>query len=319
MKSKFIVQQRKIIIDTDPGQDDAVAILLALASPEEIEVLGITAVAGNVPLNLTKKNARIVCELAKKTDIKVFAGCGTPMKRPLVTAEHVHGKTGLDGPTLPDPQMPLQKQHAVDFIIETVRNNEAGTITLCPLGPLTNIATAIEKAPDIKEKVQEIVLMGGAYFEVGNITPTAEFNIYVDPEAAEIVFQSNIKITVLPLDVTHKALVTKARNDAFRALNSPVGKAVAEMTDFFERFDKEKYGSDGAPLHDPCVIAYILSPDLFSGRHINVEVETQSELTLGMTVADWWKVSGRPPNAYFIGDLDADGFFSLLTERLTRL
>ena len=319
MKSKFIVQQRKIIIDTAPGQDDAVAILLALASPEEIEVLGITAVAGNVPLNLTKKNARIVCELAKKTDIKVFAGCDTPMKRPLVTAEHVHGKTGLDGPNLPDPQMPLQKQHAVDFIIETVRNNEAGTITLCPLGPLTNIATAIEKAPDIKEKVQEIVLMGGAYFEVGNITPTAEFNIYVDPEAAEIVFQSNTKITVLPLDVTHKALVTKARNDAFRALNSPVGKAVAEMTDFFERFDKEKYGSDGAPLHDPCVIAYILSPDLFSGRHINVEVETQSELTLGMTVADWWKVSGRPPNAYFIGDLDADGFFSLLTERLTRL
>ena len=311
--------QRKIIIDTDPGQDDAVAILLALASPEEIEVLGITAVAGNVPLNLTKKNARIVCELGKKTDIKVFAGCDTPMKRPLVTAEHVHGKTGLDGPTLPDPQMPLQKQHAVDFIIETVRNNEAGTITLCPLGPLTNIATAIDKAPDIKEKVQEIVLMGGAYFEVGNITPTAEFNIYVDPEAAETVFQSNIKITVLPLDVTHKALVTKARNDAFRALNSPVGKAVAEMTDFFERFDKEKYGSDGAPLHDPCVIAYILSPDLFSGRHINVEVETQSELTLGMTVADWWKVSGRPPNAYFIGDLDADGFFSLLTERLTRL
>ena len=312
------MQKRKIIIDTDPGQDDAVAILLALASPEEIEVLGITAVAGNVPLDLTKKNARIVCELAQKTEIKVFAGCDTPMQRPLVTAEHVHGKTGLDGPILPDPKMPLQKQHAVDFIIETIRTNEAGTITLCPLGPLTNIATAIEKAPDIKEKIQEIVLLGGAYFEVGNITPTAEFNIYVDPEAAEIVFQSNIKITVLPLDVTHKALVTKARNDAFRALNSPVGKAVAEMTDFFERFDKEKYGSDGAPLHDPCVIAYLLSPGLFSGRHINVEIETQSELTLGMTVADWWKVTNRPKNAYFIGDVNADGFFSLLTERLAR-
>lgn len=312
------MQKRKIIIDTDPGQDDAVAILLALASPAEIDLLGITAVAGNVPLNLTKKNARIVCELVQKTEVKVFAGCDAPMKRPLVTAEHVHGKTGLDGPTLPDPKMPLQKQHAVDFIIETVRNNEAGTITLCALGPLTNIATAIEKAPDVKEKIQEIVLMGGAYFEVGNITPTAEFNIYVDPEAAEIVFQSNIKITVLPLDVTHKALVTKARNDAFRALNSPVGKAVAEMTDFFERFDKEKYGSDGAPLHDPCVIAYLLSPDLFAGRHINVEIETQSELTLGMTVADWWKVTNRPKNAYFIGDVNADGFFSLLTERLAR-
>ena len=313
------MQKRKIIIDTDPGQDDAVAILLALASPEEIDLLGITVVAGNVPLDLTKKNARIVCELAQMTDVKVFAGCDTPMRRTLVTAEHVHGKTGLDGPTLPAPKMPLQEQHAVDFIIETIRKNDTGTITLCPLGPLTNIAAAIEKAPDIKEKIQEIILMGGAYFEVGNITPTAEFNIYVDPEAAEIVFQSNIEITVLPLDVTHKALVTKARNEAFRALNSPVGKAVAEMTDFFERFDKEKYGSDGAPLHDPCVIAYILSPDLFSGRHINVEVETQSELTLGMTVADWWKVSGRPPNAYFIGDLDADGFFSLLTERLARL
>jgi len=312
------MQKRKIIIDTDPGQDDAVAILLALASPEEIDVLGITAVAGNVPLDFTKNNALTVCELAQKPEVKVFAGCDTPMKRPLVTAEHVHGKTGLDGPILPDPKMPLQKQHAVDFIIQTVRNNKASTITLCPLGPLTNIATAIQKAPDIKEKIQEIVLMGGAYFEVGNITPTAEFNIYVDPEAADIVFQSNIKITVLPLDVTHKALVTKARNDAFRALNSPVGKAVAEMTDFFERFDKEKYGSDGAPLHDPCVIAYILSPDLFSGRHINVEIETQSELTLGMTVADWWKVTNRPKNAYFIGDVNADGFFSLLTERLAR-
>jgi len=312
------MQKRKIIIDTDPGQDDAVAILLALASPEEIDVLGITAVAGNVPLDLTKNNVRTVCELAQKPEVKVFAGCDTPMKRPLVTAEHVHGKTGLDGPILPDPKMPLQEQHAVDFIIQTVRNNKASTITLCPLGPLTNIATAIQKAPDIKEKIQEIVLMGGAYFEVGNITPTAEFNIYVDPEAADIVFQSNIKITVLPLDVTHKALVTKARNDAFRALNSPVGKAVAEMTDFFERFDKEKYGSDGAPLHDPCVIAYILSPDLFSGRHINVEIETQSELTLGMTVADWWKVTNRPKNAYFIGDVNADGFFSLLTERLAR-
>ena len=312
------MQKRKIIIDTDPGQDDAVAILLALASPEEIDVLGITAVAGNVPLDFTKNNALTVCELAQKPEVKVFAGCDTPMKRPLVTAEHVHGKTGLDGPILPDPKMPLQKQHAVDFITQTVRNNKASTITLCPLGPLTNIATAIQKAPDIKEKIQEIVLMGGAYFEVGNITPTAEFNIYVDPEAADIVFQSNIKITVLPLDVTHKVLVTKARNDAFRALNSPVGKAVAEMTDFFERFDKEKYGSDGAPLHDPCVIAYILSPDLFSGRHINVEIETQSELTLGMTVADWWKVTNRPKNAYFIGDVNADGFFSLLTERLAR-
>ncbi len=310
---------RKIIIDTDPGQDDAVAILLACSSPEDIEILGITTVAGNVPLALTSKNARIVLELAGRPDIPVFAGCDRPLGRALVTAEHVHGKSGLDGPTLPDPQMPLQDQHAVDFIIDTLRDHPRGTVTLCPIGPLTNIAMAFEKAPDIVERVAEIVLMGGAYFEVGNITPAAEFNIYVDPQAADMVFKSGAPITVMPLDVTHKALVTKPRNDAFRALNTPVGIAVAQMTDFFERFDKEKYGSAGAPLHDPCVTAYLLQPQLFSGRRINVEIETSSELTLGMTVADWWGVTDRPANALFIGDLDADGFFALLTERLARL
>ena len=311
--------KRKIIIDTDPGQDDAVAILLALSSPDELDVLGITCVAGNVPLPLTAKNARMVCELANKPDIPVFAGCDRPMGRELVTAEHVHGKSGLDGPDLPDPKMALQEQHAVDFIINTLRAEPTASVTLCPLGPLTNIATALQCAPDIADRVAEIVLMGGAYFEVGNITPAAEFNIYVDPQAAEIVFKSGVKIVVMSLDVTHKALVTAPRNEAFRALGTPVGEAVAEMTDFFERFDKEKYGSSGAPLHDPCVTAYLLKPDLFSGRHINVEIETQSELTMGMTVADWWGVSDRPPNALFIGDIDADGFFDLLTTRLARL
>lgn len=310
---------RKIIIDTDPGQDDAVAILLALASPEDIDVLGITCVAGNVPLDLTSKNARIICELAGRTDMPVYAGCDQPMGRTLVTAEHVHGETGLNGPVLPDPQMLLQDGHAVDFMIDTLRREDSKSVTLCPLGPLTNIARALQKAPDIADRVQEIVLMGGAYFEVGNITPTAEFNIYVDPEAADIVFRAGIPVTVMPLDVTHKALVTKSRNDAFRKLGTPVGTAVAEMTDFFERYDKAKYGSAGAPLHDPCVIAFLIEPELFSGRHINVEIETTSELTLGMTVADWWGVTDRPKNALFIGDLDADGFFDLLTRRLARL
>lgn len=310
---------RKIIIDTDPGQDDAVAILLALASPADIEVLGITAVAGNVPLPLTQKNTRIVCELAGKPDTLVFAGCDAPMQRKLVTAEHVHGKTGLDGPQMAAPTMPLQDQHAVDFIIETLRNHDAETVTLCPLGPLTNIATALTRAPDIAGRVEEIVLMGGAYFEVGNITPAAEFNIYVDPEAAKIVFDSGIKITVMPLDVTHKALTTRARVDAFRAVGTNPCRMVAEWTDFFERFDKEKYGSEGAPLHDPCVIAYLIQPELFSGRNVNVEVETTSELTLGMTVADWWRVTDRAPNAMFMNNLNADGFFALLTDRIGRL
>ena len=310
---------RKIIIDTDPGQDDAVAILLALASPDEIELLGLTCVAGNVPLDLTARNARMVCELAGRTDIPVFAGCDRPLGRELVTAEHVHGKTGLDGPDLPEPAMPLADTHAVDFLVDTLRVEPAGTVTLVPIGPLTNIAAAFKAAPDIVEKVHEIVLMGGAYFEVGNITPAAEFNIHVDPEAAQIVFRAGAPITVMPLDVTHKALVTKPRNDAFRALGTSVGTAVAQMTDFFERFDKEKYGSAGAPLHDPCTVAYLLNPELFTGRHINVEIETTSELTMGMTVADWWRVTRRTPNALFIGDLDADGFFDLLTERLARL
>ncbi|MEQ3709718.1 MAG: nucleoside hydrolase [Tateyamaria sp.] len=310
---------RKIIIDTDPGQDDAVAILLALASPEEIEVVGITSVAGNVPLALTTKNALMICELAGKADVPVHAGCDRPIGRELVTAEYVHGATGMDGPDLPDPTMPLQEQHGVDFIIDTLRSNPPGAITLCPLGPLTNIATALEKAPDIAERVDQIVLMGGAYFEVGNVTPAAEFNIYVDPQAAEIVFKSGIDIVVMPLDVTHKALVTKERNTAFRAIGNAAGTAVAQMTDFFERFDREKYGSPGAPLHDPCVTAYLIRPDLFSGRHVNVEIETSSELTMGMTVADWWGVTDRTPNTTFMGSVDADGFFALLTERLARL
>ena len=217
----------KIIIDTDPGQDDAVAILLALASPDEIAVLGITAVAGNVPLALTEKNARIICELAGRPDIAVFAGCDRPLVQLLVTAEHVHGKTGLDGIALPDPTMPLQAAHAVDFIIDTLRAEPSGSVTLCPLGPLTNIATAFTRAPDIIARVKEIVLMGGAYFEVGNITPAAEFNIYVDPEAAEIVFQSGVPLVVMPLDVTHKVLTTRPRIDAIRAIGSPVAHAVA--------------------------------------------------------------------------------------------
>jgi len=309
---------QKIIIDTDPGQDDAVAILLALASPE-IEVLGITAVAGNVPLPLTQLNARKICELAGRADMRVFAGCDAPMRRALVTAEHVHGRTGLDGPDLPEPTMPLQQAHAVDFIIDTLRSQPAGSVTLCPLGPLTNIATAFARAPDIVGRVQRVVLMGGAYFEVGNITPAAEFNIYVDPEAADIVLKSGVEIVMMPLDVTHQALTTGERIRAFREMGTRVGTVVAELTDFFERFDVEKYGSAGAPLHDPCVIAWLLQPELFEGRHVNVEIETTSPLTLGMTVADWWGVTDRPPNATFIGKVDADGFYRLLTERLARL
>ena len=305
---------RKIIIDTDPGQDDAVAILLALASPE-LEVLGLSIVAGNVPLHHTVRNALTLCELAGRPDLPVYAGCDRPISRRLVTAEHVHGKTGLDGITLPEPAIQASPGHAVDFLIETLRREAPGTVTLVPIGPLTNIATAFQRAPDIITRVQEIVLMGGAYFEVGNITPAAEFNIYVDPEAAKLVFASGVPLVVMPLDVTHKALTSRAWVDGMAAMGR-IGQAVASWTDFFERYDREKYGSQGAPLHDPCTIAWLLKPELFSGRHINVEIETEGEFTIGMTVADWWRVTGREANATFIRDVDAKGFFDLLTQRI---
>ncbi|MER9406285.1 nucleoside hydrolase [Mesorhizobium caraganae] len=309
---------RKIIIDTDPGQDDAVAILLALGSAE-LEIVGITAVAGNVPLKLTEKNARKICELAGRPDINVYAGAIRPLARELVTAEEVHGKTGLNGPQLPDPKMKLQHQYAVDFIVETLMKEEAGTITLCALGPLTNVALALIREPKIAPRIKEIVLMGGGFFEGGNVTPTAEFNIYVDPQAADLVFKSGIPIVMMPLDVTHKALTTAKRTQAIRKLGTRVGTATAEMLEFFERFDEEKYGTDGGPLHDPCVIAYMLKPDLFSGRKCNVTVETASELTMGMTVIDWWGVTKRPKNAMVMRDIDHDAFFALLLERLARL
>ncbi|OLP53373.1 nucleoside hydrolase [Rhizobium rhizosphaerae] len=310
---------RKIIIDTDPGQDDAAALLLALASPDDLDLLAITTVAGNVPLTLTTRNARVVCEVAGKRDVKVYAGCDRPMKRQLVTAEHVHGKTGLDGFEVDEPTMPVEEAHAVDFIIETLRSAEPGTITLCTLGALTNIATALTRAPDIAPRIRELVMMGGGFFEGGNITPAAEFNIYVDPDAAEIVFKSGVPIVMMPLDVTHQVLTLKRRVDRFRTMGTRVGDAMTGWLDFFERFDVEKYGSDGGPLHDPTVIAYLLKPELFSGQACNVEIETVSDLTVGMTVVDWWQVTGRPHNALVMREVDAEGFFELLTERLATL
>jgi purine nucleosidase len=310
------MKKRKIIIDCDPGQDDAVMLLLALACPDVFDILGITTVAGNVPLYLTQRNARIMCELAGRTDVPVFAGCDKPLRRPLITAENVHGKTGIDGVEIYEPTMPLQDKHAVDFIIETLQDAETDSITLVPTGPLTNIGSAIEKQPGILTKVKEIVLMGGAMREGGNTTPCAEFNILEDPDAAQIVMRCGRPITILPLDVTHQALVSQQRIEQIRALATPVGTAVVGMMEFFNRFDTEKYGSEGAPLHDPCTIAYLLNPELFKGKLCNVEVETESPLTMGHTAVDFWDVTDRPPNANWIYQVDADGFFALLIERL---
>ena len=312
--------RRRIIIDTDPGQDDAVAILTALASPEDFDVLGIVAVAGNVPLAHTERNARRLIELAGRSEVPVHAGSTRPMvTRPRVGGEHVHGRTGLDGADLPEPSVPLKPQHGVDFIIDTLRASEPGSVTLCTLGPLTNIGLALVKAPDIAAHVRELVMMGGAYFEVGNITPAAEFNIYVDPEAADVVMRSGIPIVMAPLDLTHRMLTTRARLEGFRRLGNRTGAVVAGLLNFSERFDLAKYGSDGAPLHDPTVIAYLLKPELFRGKTVNVTIEIASPLTLGMTVTDWWQITDRPRNVLYLREGDADGFFALLNDRLGRL
>ncbi len=311
--------REKIIIDTDPGQDDALAILLALASPDELEVLGITAVAGNAPLAYTQVNSRKICELAGRHDVKVYAGADRPLVRELHTAPEVHGSTGLNGPVLPEPTMPLQEEHAVDFILRMLAEHPPGTVTLVPVGPLTNIAKAFMRDPGAAARVKRIVLMGGASSEGGNSTPTAEFNIFVDPHAAEIVFRSGAELVMFPLDVTHQVLTTERRMDRIRAIGTPVAEASYQMLDYYRQYDQKKYGTDGGPLHDPCTIAWLLNPALFRGRRCNVEIEVDSPLCTGQTVVDRWNVTKRPINTLYMQWADSDGFFDLLTERLARL
>lgn len=310
--------REKIIIDCDPGQDDALAILLALGSPEELDVLAITAVAGNVPLKLTENNARKMVALGGRTDIPVHAGCDRPIVRDPVTAEMVHGKTGLDGADLPESNMPLAEEHGVHALIRILRDEPSGTVTLCPVGPLTNVAMAMRLAPDIVPRIKAIVLMGGA-IGIGNITPAAEFNIYVDPHAADVVFRSGVPLVMHGLDVTHKALVTPSRLKAIEAIGSEVSRAVVGLLTFYNIFDQAKGEGQGAPLHDPCAIAYVMWPELFSGRHCNVQIDIASEASMGRTLVDWRQRGDETPNALAIDEIDADRFFSLLTERLARL
>ncbi len=310
---------RKIIIDTDPGIDDAVAILLALSSPEELEVLGIVAVAGNLPLVLTERNARRVCELAGRPDIAVFAGCARPLLRPLASAAAIHGDLLGERLALPEPVMPLQAQHGVDFIVETLRSAEPGLVTMCAIGPLTDIALALIKAPDIAARIGEIVVMGGAGFEIGNVTPAAEFNIHVDPHAAAIVLEAGVPITIIPLDVTHQVLSTPPRIAALGALPNRCGPAVATLLTSFEEARTSRFGARGTALHDPCTIAFLLQPALFDGREVNVAVETTSPLTSGMTIIDWWGVTGREINVRFMNTVDAEAVYDVLIEKLARL
>jgi purine nucleosidase len=310
---------RRIIIDTDPGKDDAVAILLALAAPEALELLSVVTVAGNVPLSRTTANALALLELGGRAQVPVHAGCARPMVRPPITAEHVHGDTGLQGLVLAEARAAAQPQHGVDHLIEVLLQEPPGSITLCLLGPATNLAMALVKAPEIAPRIGEVVWMAGARSEGGNVTPAAEYNVYADPEAAAVLLESGVPLTLLPLDLTHQVLMTRDRLLELRTIDTAAARAVAVMFGDADGNPQRERERDGIPLHDPCVIAHLLGPALFAGRKIHVAVETASPLSLGMTVADWFGVTDRAPNATWLNQADSEGFFTLLFERLARL
>jgi inosine-uridine nucleoside N-ribohydrolase len=301
-----------IVIDCDPGHDDAIAILLALASPE-VELVAVTTVAGNQTLEKTTHNALKVLELAGRADVPVAAGAERPLRRELRTAAHVHGESGLDGPDLPEPTAAPVAAHAADLLAELIRPG----VVLVPTGPLTNVALLLERHPGVTGRLERIAWMGGAIGE-GNVTPAAEFNAFVDPEAAAVVFGSGIEVTMIGLDVTHKALFTRAHADRVRGTGT-AGRAVAELSDFFQRFHESRYGFDGSPVHDALAVAEVIDPSLVTAVECNIEIETASQLCDGRTVVDRWHVTDRPRNARAGVDVDADRFLELLVERIASL
>lgn len=305
---------KPILIDCDPGQDDAVMLLMALAVPDRLDVKGIVTVAGNVDVRKTERNARIIRQIADRSDIPVFAGYDRPMVRELEVADHVHGLEGMDGIDIFEPTQPCETQHGVDFIIDTCRAAAPGELTLIPTGPLTNIAHAFQKAPEIPARLKEIVLMGGAYRMGGNVTPSAEYNIYADPHAADIVYQAGCPIVTIGLDVTHKLITTPELEDKLAALGTDQATAAVSILKNYAFFDKQKYGSTGAPLHDPATIAYVLAPELFETKHVNLRVEINSALTLGHTAVDFWNDTGLEPNTHWAHGVDTDAVFDLVVD-----
>jgi len=309
--------KQKIILDCDPGSDDAINLFLAAASQDQFDILGVVAVAGNVGLDKTERNARILCEVMGRSDLRVFAGCDKPLKYPLATAEEVFGREGLDGVKIYEPKLLLQKQNGVDFIIDMLMSHDDQTITLVPTGPLTNIASAMIKNPMIVPKIKEIVLMGGAMREGGNITPSAEFNIYVDPHAAKIVFDAPVKKIVFGLDATYQVLTSKKVLQHIKKIGNSVSDFAYDMLAYYSRFDAEKYAQDGAPLHDPCTMAYLIKPEIFKLKECNISIEADAPLTRGHTSVDFWQGTDRPKNSLWCYDVDSDKFFDLLMEKLS--
>ena len=312
----------KIILDCDPGHDDAAAIMLAIASPNEIELLGITAVAGNVPVDRTALNAQKILALCDRPDIPVFKGCPRPMMGSLITGENVHGESGLDTHTefkLPEPRGALESTHAVNAIIETLRSGEPNTITIVATGPLTNLGMALVMSPEIAERIQRIVVMGGSTWGPGNRTPAAEFNILVDPNAADIVFSCGADVIMFGLDVCRQIVITTKWIESLRAIGTQPAIGLADLMSFFNDYDVRTYGRPGAPLHDPCTIGYVIDPTLFEGQKLNVRVETSPGICYGSTVADWNGVTGGMENVTVIAEGDSERFFNLLASRIAQI
>jgi purine nucleosidase len=308
-----------LIIDTDPGADDVVALLFALASPDELNVRALTTVAGNVRLEKTSRNARLAREWAGREEVPVYAGAPKPMMRTPIYAENIHGKEGLSGVAVHEPKKGLEQSNAIEYLIDALMSAKPRSITLAILGPQTNLALALIQEPGIVQGIKEVVIMGGAHFNGGNITPVAEFNLFADPQAAEVVLKSGVKLTYLPLDVTHKILTSEARLKQIAALNNNAGKRVGEILNEYIKGDMEHYGLPGGPVHDASVIAYLLKPELFSGRSVNVVIDSREGPTFGQTIVDWYDTLKAPKNAFWVESGDAQGFFDLLTERLARL
>jgi len=313
------VETHDLIIDTDPGADDVVALLLALASPDELNVLAITTVAGNVRLDRTSRNARLAREWAGREEVPVYAGASKPLVRTPIYAENMHGKEGLPGVAVHEPKVGIAKGNAVDYLIETLSKAAPHSITLAMLGPQTNLALALMQAPEITQGIKEVVVMGGAHFNGGNMSPVAEFNIYADPHAAQVVLASGVKLTYIPLDVTHKILTSEQRLKQIAGLNNRAGKLVGGILNEYVKADMAHYGLPGGPVHDASVIAYLLKPELFTGKQINVAIDSREGITFGQTLADWYDTLKQNKNVFWIENGDAQGFFDLLTARLGRL
>ena len=305
---------RKIILDCDPGHDDAIAMILAAGNPA-IDLLGITTVGGNQTLSKVTHNTLSVARVARMSDVPVHAGCARPLVREVEVAEGIHGHSGLDGVELPEPISQIGSRHAVDYIIDTIMEHEPGTVTLVPTGPLTDIALAVRKEPRIAERVQEVVLMGGGY-HTGNWSATAEFNIIVDPEAAHIVFNEKWPLTMVGLDLTHQALATPEVEEKIKAIGSECSEFVLGLFAFFRKAYKEAQGFEHPPVHDPCTVAYLIDPSIVTTQKVPLDVELRGELTLGMTVADFRAPAPEGCTTQVAVDLDHERFWNLVIQAI---